>query len=348
MKPVRVLVVDDSATMRGFIKAALERDPAIEVVGQAADPLEARQAIKTLNPDVVTLDVEMPNMNGIEFLDKIMRLRPMPVIMVSSLTTSGGDATIRALEIGAVDCVAKPSPGNEHAFDDLPTIVKMAAGAFVRPSASPRSAPPPSPFRESVQLCSRWTRRRDRLLHRRRRSADRGADANFPPIVRRPSSPSTCRPISPRALRNGSTGFARRPSPKPSTAPSSAQGHVYLAPGGQAHLEVVGVARPALPPARGRRRQRPPSVGRCAVLLRRQGGRRKGGRRHPDWDGPGRRRGIARDAQGRGAHVRAERSQQRRLRNAARWRLNAARSKDNCRSARWGTKYWLRPQCVHA
>ena len=84
MRPVRVLVVDDSATMRGLITAALERDPGIEVVGQAGDPLEARQAIKALNPDVITLDVEMPNMNGLEFLEKIMRLRPMPVIMVST------------------------------------------------------------------------------------------------------------------------------------------------------------------------------------------------------------------------------------------------------------------------
>ena len=86
---VRVLVVDDSATMRGLIQATLTRDPEIEVVGLAGDPLEARAAIKALNPDVITLDVEMPNMNGIEFLEKIMRLRPMPVVMVSTLTQKG-------------------------------------------------------------------------------------------------------------------------------------------------------------------------------------------------------------------------------------------------------------------
>lgn len=80
--PARVLVVDDSATMRGLISAVLNADPDITVVGQAADALEARQAIKRLDPDVVTLDIEMPNMNGLEFLDKIMRLRPMPVLMV--------------------------------------------------------------------------------------------------------------------------------------------------------------------------------------------------------------------------------------------------------------------------
>ena len=89
MKRIRTLIVDDSATMRGLISAALQLDPEIEVVGQAGDPLEAREAIKSLNPDVVTLDIEMPNMNGLDFLEKIMRLRPTPVIMVSTLTKAG-------------------------------------------------------------------------------------------------------------------------------------------------------------------------------------------------------------------------------------------------------------------
>ena len=109
--PVRVLVVDDSATMRSLISAVLRRDPEISVVGTAADPLEARAAIKELNPDVITLDVEMPNMNGLEFLEKIMRLRPMPVVMVSTLTQAGTNVTLAALEVGAVDAVAKPAPG---------------------------------------------------------------------------------------------------------------------------------------------------------------------------------------------------------------------------------------------
>jgi two-component system chemotaxis response regulator CheB len=109
MAKIRVLVVDDSATMRSLITAALTRDPEIEVVGAAGDPFEARGMIKALNPDVVTLDIEMPNMNGIEFLEKIMRLRPMPVVMVSSLTQAGAEMTLRALELGAVDCVGKPT-----------------------------------------------------------------------------------------------------------------------------------------------------------------------------------------------------------------------------------------------
>ena len=97
---IRVLVVDDSATMRSLISAVLSRDPEIEVVGQANDPYEARQAIKALNPDVMTLDVEMPNMNGIDFLEKVMRLRPMPVVMGTTLTTRGAEGTLEARELG--------------------------------------------------------------------------------------------------------------------------------------------------------------------------------------------------------------------------------------------------------
>ena len=132
MKPVRVLVVDDSASMRGLIAATLADDPGIEVVGQAADPLQAREAIKALNPDVMTLDVEMPKMNGLEFLEKVMRLRPLPVIMVSSLTERGAAATISAMEIGAVDCIAKPSIEHPNAFDDLPERCRAAASARCR------------------------------------------------------------------------------------------------------------------------------------------------------------------------------------------------------------------------
>jgi two-component system chemotaxis response regulator CheB len=137
---VRVLVVDDSATMRSLITATLHADPQIEVVGQAADPLAARLAIKTLNPDVVTLDIEMPNMDGLEFLEKIMRLRPTPVIMVSTLTQAGADINLRALELGAFDCVAKPSPYNQNSFESLAEKVKAAGQS----SRHPRHAQQPT------------------------------------------------------------------------------------------------------------------------------------------------------------------------------------------------------------
>ena len=126
---IRVLVVDDSATMRGLITARLRTDPLIEVVGHASDPHDARFAIKRLNPDVITLDIEMPNMDGIEFLDKIMRLRPTPVIMISTLTQRGAEVSLRALEIGAFDCIAKPSNGSSDDFDLLVEKVKAAANS---------------------------------------------------------------------------------------------------------------------------------------------------------------------------------------------------------------------------
>ncbi len=105
----RVLIVDDSALIREILSSVLQSDPELEVVGTAADPLVARQMIKDLDPDVLTLDIEMPRMDGLAFLEKIMTLRPMPVIMVSTLTQKGAMTTLRALELGAVDFVAKPT-----------------------------------------------------------------------------------------------------------------------------------------------------------------------------------------------------------------------------------------------
>jgi two-component system chemotaxis response regulator CheB len=138
MTPRRVVIVDDSPTMRALIRAALSAHPGLDVVGEAGDPIEAREIIKALSPDVITLDVEMPNMNGLEFLDRLMRLRPMPVVMVSTLTQRGADATLAALELGAVDCVGKPSAGGPAAFGTLADVVAAAAEANV----SARMAPP--------------------------------------------------------------------------------------------------------------------------------------------------------------------------------------------------------------
>ncbi|MDP1614880.1 MAG: chemotaxis response regulator protein-glutamate methylesterase [Methylococcales bacterium] len=108
MKKISVLVVDDSALIRKLLSEIINSQPDMEVVGAAADPLAAREMIRSMNPDVLTLDVEMPKMDGIDFLEKLMRLRPMPVVMVSTLTEKGSDVTFRALELGAVDFVSKP------------------------------------------------------------------------------------------------------------------------------------------------------------------------------------------------------------------------------------------------
>ena len=108
MNKIKVLIVDDSALIRSVMSEIISSQPDIEVVGVAPDPLVARELIKQTNPDVLTLDVEMPKMDGLDFLEKLMRLRPMPVVMVSSLTERGSEITMRALELGAVDFVTKP------------------------------------------------------------------------------------------------------------------------------------------------------------------------------------------------------------------------------------------------
>ena len=133
--PVRVLIVDDSAVMRQLLSTLLSADPEIEVVGTAPDPHVARERIKSLNPDVITLDVEMPHMDGVTFLRKIMTLRPTPVVMISTLTQAGAEITLEALEIGAVDFVAKPTSDLANAMaglaTELQTKVKGAARARV-------------------------------------------------------------------------------------------------------------------------------------------------------------------------------------------------------------------------
>lgn len=108
MKQIRVMVVDDSSVVRRIIRESLDALPDIQVIATAADPFEAREKIKELNPDVLTLDIDMPGMDGLAFLEKIMQLRPMPVVMVSRLTQDGAATTLRALELGAIDCIGKP------------------------------------------------------------------------------------------------------------------------------------------------------------------------------------------------------------------------------------------------
>ena len=136
MAKIRVLIVDDSALMRQVLASLLSKDPAIEVIGSAPDPFIAREKIKALHPDVLTLDVEMPKMDGLTFLEKLMRGHPMPVVMVSSLTEAGCQTTLRALELGAVDFIAKPKvdlrEGMEEIAQDLIDKVKAAAQAKVR------------------------------------------------------------------------------------------------------------------------------------------------------------------------------------------------------------------------
>lgn len=137
MSKIKVLIVDDSALVRQVLTGIFEDTSDIEVVGAASDPYQAREKIKKLNPDVLTLDVEMPRMDGVTFLGNLMRLRPMPVVMVSTLTEKGADVTLRALEYGAVDFVAKPkldvAEGLKDYAQEICHKVRMANAARVRP-----------------------------------------------------------------------------------------------------------------------------------------------------------------------------------------------------------------------
>lgn len=145
---IKVLCVDDSALIRSLMTEIINSQPDMEVVGTAPDPLVARDLIKRLNPDVLTLDVEMPRMDGLDFLERLMRLRPMPVLMVSSLTERGSEITMRALELGAVDFVTKPKLGIRDGLmeytDTIADKIRAASRARVRAraEATAEGAPP--------------------------------------------------------------------------------------------------------------------------------------------------------------------------------------------------------------
>jgi two-component system chemotaxis response regulator CheB len=239
--PVTVLVVDDSPTMRGLISAALRRDPDIEVVGTAADPLEAREAIKRLNPDVITLDVEMPNMNGLEFLEKIMRLRPMPVVMVSTLTQAGAEVTVAARELGAVDAVGKPGAGVPAAVAvaELAAKVKMAAQSRVRARGDTPAAAPVDegyhPDPAHVLAIGASTGGVEALL-----TILTGFPAACPATVITQHMPASF-------TRSFAARLDKVCAPTVTEAEDGAPvlpGHVYVAPGGDTHLEVSAGATP--------------------------------------------------------------------------------------------------------
>ncbi|MCL6705534.1 protein-glutamate O-methylesterase CheB [Pseudomonas sp. R2.Fl] len=254
----RVLVVDDSPTMRGLITAVLSQDPDVSVVGQAGDAMEARAAIKQLNPDVVTLDIEMPNMNGLEFLEKIMKLRPMPVIMVSTLTHQGADASLAALEIGAFDCVSKPGPGERHPFGDLAEKVKAAARSQWRFGNQHPVSPPPAAnatpaadFRVGRKIVAIG-------------SSTGGVEALITVLQK---FPQNCPPtvitqhMPPTFTRSFAERLNRLCAPVVEEATDGARleiGKIYLAPGGDRHLQVVNVSAPCCrlverPPVNGHR-----------------------------------------------------------------------------------------------
>ncbi|WP_033921526.1 protein-glutamate methylesterase/protein-glutamine glutaminase [Sphingomonas sp. 37zxx] len=235
--PVRVLIVDDSASMRAVLKRTLSADREIEVVGVAPEPEVARAMIKELNPDVITLDIEMPGMDGLSFLERIMRLRPMPVVMCSTLTARGAEATIEALRLGAVDCIAKPT-GNPLdialSSERLCATVKAAARSTVQRAAdagTPLKPSPPGTLRDVVIAIGASTGGVEALFH-----ILKALPVHCPPILVVQHMPAAFTP-----------GFAARLNGECALNVVEAQdgtpiatGTVYIAPGGSRHMELIG------------------------------------------------------------------------------------------------------------
>ncbi|RLL62873.1 chemotaxis-specific protein-glutamate methyltransferase CheB [Sinirhodobacter hankyongi] len=231
--PKRVLIVDDSPTIRGLIRAVLAPDPRLEVVGEATNPYEARELIKALHPDVLTLDVEMPRMNGLAFLEKLMRLRPMPVVMISSQTQNGSRAALEALALGAVECIGKPvSGGFTAAFGSLADLLVAAAGARLRlPGRRLRVAPATGfDWNGRIVLIGSSTGGVDAL-----ETLLAGFPENCPPTLITQHMPEGF-------LVSFAKRLAGRIAPRMVLAREGeplVQGMVAMAPGGETHLELA-------------------------------------------------------------------------------------------------------------
>ena len=238
MNKIKVLCVDDSALVRSLMTEIINSQPDMEVVATAPDPLVARELIKRHNPDVLTLDVEMPRMDGLDFLEKLMRLRPMPVLMVSSLTERGSEITLRALELGAVDFVTKPKLGIRSGLLEYTELIaeKLRAAArsrprkFVAPAAQRLTLRSPLSSTEKLIIIGASTGGteaiRDVLL----------------PLP--PDSPAVL--ITQHMPAGFTRSFAQRLDSLCAVTVREAQhgervlpGHAYLAPGGESHMKLA-------------------------------------------------------------------------------------------------------------
>ena len=245
MAKTRVVVVDDSALVRSLLSAIINRQPDMECVGTAADPLIAREMIRTLNPDVITLDVEMPRMDGIDFLGKLMRLRPTPVVMVSTLTERGADVTLRALELGAIDFVAKPKIGVADGLrllaDDITDKVRVAAQAHMRrPVAASQSARTPDRPATPPAAIGRLSTEKIVFIG----ASTGGTEATKEVLVHLP--PDCPAIVITQHMPAGFTksyaarldGLCRIRVAEARDGERILPGHAYIAPGGVAHLSV--------------------------------------------------------------------------------------------------------------
>lgn len=239
---VKVLIIDDSALIRQLMTKILSSDPQIEVVGTAQDPFVAREKIKKLNPDVLTLDVEMPKMDGLTFLRNLMRLHPMPVVMVSTLTGAGADVTLQALELGAVDFVSKPKINVQQELQayakEIISKVKTAARANVHGTGLPV---PKLPEFKRIKTAKHF-KTTDMIIAI---GASTGGTEAIKDVVRQlpPSTPGMV--ITQHIPAAFSKPFSQRLNANSAMTITQAEqgqqvlpGHAYVAPGDQ-HLEVV-------------------------------------------------------------------------------------------------------------
>ena len=243
MAKTKVVIVDDSALIRAMLTEIINKQPDMEVIGVAADPFQAREVIRTTNPDVITLDVEMPRMDGLDFLEKIMRLRPMPVVMVSTLTERGADVTLRALELGAVDYVAKPKLGIAQGMQELTEQicekVRVAARAKVvrhnnAPAAVAANAAAATPRPSAPTHFSRYSTEKMIVIG----ASTGGTEAIRDVLVTLPAdSPAVV--ITQHMPPGFTTSFAKRLDGLCKIRVKEAQngerilpGHAYIAPGG--------------------------------------------------------------------------------------------------------------------
>ncbi|MFO7955322.1 chemotaxis response regulator protein-glutamate methylesterase [Thioalkalivibrio sp.] len=242
-RPVRVLVVDDSALVRKLLTEILSQAPDIEVVATASDPFDARTKIKQHEPDVLTLDVEMPRMDGITFLRNLMRLRPMPVVMVSSLTEDGADVTLEALEVGAVDFVTKPKVDVSHALQEYADVLiaKVRTAAGIRLQA--RSAPPAAPPQRLAAASGGRFRTTDRVIAL---GASTGGTEALREVLTAlpPDAPGIL--ITQHIPSGFSRAFAERMDRNTALGVKEAEdgdivtpGHAYVAPGTDYHLRLA-------------------------------------------------------------------------------------------------------------
>jgi len=254
-KKIKVLIVDDSALVRQILVEILKRARDIEVVGTASDPFMAREKIKETNPDVLTLDVEMPRMDGLTFLANLMRLRPMPVLMISSLTERGADTTLKALELGAFDFVSKPKvdvAGTLADFsEEILTKIRAAAGTRVVARSNPAAFPAPVvpkhsadailPAADSVTAVKRMLRTTDRVIAI---GASTGGTEAIRAVLTALPADSPAIVIAQHIPAAFSAPFAKRMDSvsalsvcEPTDGQHIMAGHVYIAPGGR-HLLV--------------------------------------------------------------------------------------------------------------